>query len=389
MKDIFISEDIVYIGADDKNIDLFESQYVVPNGISYNSYLIKDEKIAIMDTIDRRKTEEWLSNLDQELAGNEPNYLIVSHMEPDHAYNIENIMKKYSNLKIVGNNKTFAFLPQFFNIPNLEERKIEVKEGDTLNLGKHTLRFIMAPMVHWPEVMMEYEETEKILFSSDAFGKFGALDVEEEWENEARRYYFNIVGKYGIQVQALLKKTSNLDIKTVCPLHGPILKENLSYYIEKYDIWSSYKPESEGVLIACASIHGNTMKVAEKMKRILEEKGASNVVLIDLARIDFAKSIEEAFRYGKIILASSTYNMGIFTPMNNFLNNLKDKNYQNKNIGIIENGTWAPNSGKCIKEILINMKNIEIVEPIVTIKSTLKDENIEQLEKLADNILKD
>jgi flavorubredoxin len=389
MKDIFISEDIVYIGADDKNIDLFESQYVVPNGISYNSYLIKDEKIAIMDTIDRRKTEEWLSNLDQELAGNEPDYLIVSHMEPDHAYNIENIMKKYPNLKIVGNNKTFAFLPQFFNIPNLEERKIEVKEGDTLNLGKHTLRFIMAPMVHWPEVMMEYEETEKILFSADAFGKFGTLDVEEEWENEARRYYFNIVGKYGIQVQALLKKVANLDIKTVCPLHGPILKENLSYYIEKYDIWSSYKSESEGVLIACASIHGNTMKVAEKMKRILEEKGASNVVLIDLARIDFAKAIEEAFRYGKIILASSTYNMGIFTPMNNFLNNLKDKNYQNKKIGIIENGTWAPNSGKCIKEILTNMKNIEIVEPIVTIKSTLKDENIDQLEKMADDILKD
>jgi flavorubredoxin len=342
-----------------------------------------------MDTIDRRKTEEWLSNLDQELAGNEPDYLIVSHMEPDHAYNIENIMKKYPNLKIVGNNKTFAFLPQFFNIPNLEERKIEVKEGDTLNLGKHTLRFIMAPMVHWPEVMMEYEETEKILFSADAFGKFGTLDVEEEWENEARRYYFNIVGKYGIQVQALLKKVANLDIKTVCPLHGPILKENLSYYIEKYDIWSSYKSESEGVLIACASIHGNTMKVAEKMKRILEEKGASNVVLIDLARIDFAKAIEEAFRYGKIILASSTYNMGIFTPMNNFLNNLKDKNYQNKKIGIIENGTWAPNSGKCIKEILTNMKNIEIVEPIVTIKSTLKDENIDQLEKMADDILKD
>jgi flavorubredoxin len=247
----------------------------------------------------------------------------------------------------------------------------------------------MAPMVHWPEVMMEYEETEKILFSADAFGKFGTLDVEEEWENEARRYYFNIVGKYGIQVQSLLKKVANLDIKTVCPLHGPILKENLSYYIEKYDIWSSYKSESEGVLIACASIHGNTMKVAEKMKRILEEKGASNVVLIDLARIDFAKSIEEAFRYGKIILASSTYNMGIFTPMNNFLNNLKDKNYQNKKIGIIENGTWAPNSGKCIKEILTNMKNIEIVEPIVTIKSTLKDENIDQLEKMADDILKD
>jgi flavorubredoxin len=389
MKDILISENIAYIGSNDKDIDLFESQYVVPNGISYNSYLIRDEKIAIMDTIDRRKTEEWLSNLDQELAGAEPDYLIVSHMEPDHAYNIENIMKKYPNLKIVGNNKTFAFLPLFFNIPNLENRRIEVKEGDTLNLGKHTLRFIMAPMIHWPEVMMEYEETEKILFSADAFGKFGALDVEEEWDKEARRYYFNIVGKYGIQVQALLKKAANLDIKTICPLHGPILKENLDYYIKKYDIWSSYKTESEGVFIACASIHGNTMKVAQNLKKILEEKGASKVVLADLSRVDFAECISNAFEFGKIILASSTYNMGIFTPMNNFLNNLKEKNYQNKKIGIIENGTWAPNSGKCMKDILANMKNIEIVEPVVTIRSTLKDENIEQLNKLADDILKD
>jgi flavorubredoxin len=389
MKDVEISKDILYIGADDKDIDLFESQYIVPNGIAYNSYLIKDEKIAIMETIDKRKTEEWLNNLEQALDGKEPDYLIVSHLEPDHAYNIENIIKKYPNLKIVGNNKTFAFIPQFFDIPNLDERKIEVKEGDTLNLGKHILKFIMAPMVHWPEVMMEYEETEKILFSADAFGKFGALDTDEDWDCEARRYYFNIVGKYGVQVQSLLKKVASFDIKTICPLHGPILKENLAHYIEKYDIWSTYKPESEGVYIACASIHGNTMKVAKKLKEILEEKGAQKVILVDLARSDFAECIEDAFRYGKMILASSTYNMGIFTPMKNFLNNLKDKNYQNRKIGIIENGTWAPNSAKCMKEILESMKDITIVEPIVTIKSTLKSENIEQLEMLADDILKD
>jgi flavorubredoxin len=386
MKDTAISNNILYIGADDKEIDLFESQYIVPNGISYNSYVIIDEKIAIMDTIDRRKTNEWLDNLENSLNGRTPDYLIVSHLEPDHAYNIETIMKKYPDLKIVGNNKTFAFIPQFFNIPQLEERKIEVKEGYTLNLGEHTLKFIMAPMVHWPEVMMEYEEKEKILFTADAFGKFGALDTEEDWDCEARRYYFNIVGKYGVQVQSVLKKVSNLDIKTICPLHGPILKENLAHYIEKYDIWSSYKPESEGVFIAVASIHGNTMKVAEKMKEILENKGVK-VVLSDLAREDFAECVEDAFRYGKIILASSTYNMSAFTPMEQFLNNLLEKNYKNIKVGIIENGTWAPNSGKCMKETLSKMKNIQIIEPMVTIKSTLKEENIKQIEILAENIL--
>ena len=388
MKDITISPDIIYIGADDKDLDLFESQYIVPNGVSYNSYLIMDEKIAIMDTIDKRKTDEWLDNLEQALNGREPDYLIVSHLEPDHSANIKNVLEKYPDLKIVGNNKTFAFLPQFFDISNLEERKIEVKEGDTLNLGKHTLRFIMAPMVHWPEVMMEYEETEKVLFSADGFGKFGALDTEEDWDCEARRYYFNIVGKYGAQVQALLKKASDLDIQTICPLHGPILKENLAHYIEKYDIWSSYKPESEGVFIAVASIHGNTMEAALKLKEILEEKGAPKVVLSDLAREDFAECIEDAFRYGKVVFAASTYNMEIFTPMAQLLNNLKEKNYQNRKVGIIENGTWAPNAGKCIKEILGQMKEIEIIEPVVTIKTTLKPENIEQLEKLAENILK-
>ena len=387
MKDITILNDIIYIGADDKDIDLFESQYIVPNGISYNSYLIFDEKIAVMDTIDKRKTNEWLENLNKALGERKPDYLVVSHMEPDHAANIKNIIEKYPDIKIVSNNKVFSFIPQFFDIPDLDERKIEVKEGDTLSLGKHTLQFIMAPMVHWPEVMMEYEQTEKILFSADAFGKFGALDTEEDWDCEARRYYFNIVGKYGMQVQALLKKASTLDIKTICPLHGPILKENLEHYIGQYNTWSSYKPESEGIFIACGSIHGNTMNAAIELKKILEDKGAKKVVLSDLSRDDWAECVEDAFRYGNIILMSSTYNMGIFTPMEQFLHHLKAKNYQNRTIGIVENGTWAPNAAKCMKEILEGMKDITIVEPIVTIKSTVNDETRKQLEKLADNIL--
>ncbi len=388
MKDITISENIKYIGADDKDIDLFESQYIVPNGVSYNSYVIIDEKIAVMDTIDKRKTEEWLNNLEIALNGREPDYLIISHLEPDHAYNIGTLIAKYPNIKLVGNNRTFAFLPQFFDIKNLDEMKIEVKEGDTLDIGKHKLHFFMAPMVHWPEVMVEYEETEKILFSADGFGKFGTLDTDEDWDCEARRYYFNIVGKYGVQVQSLLKKASTLDIKTICPLHGPILKENLSHYIEKYDIWSKYEVESEGVFIACASIHGNTLNACEKLKQILEEKSAKKVVLSDLSREDFAEAVEDAFRYGKIIFASATYNMEMFTPMRDLLLNLKEKNYQNRKVGIIENGTWAPNSAKCMKDILSTMNNIEIVEPVVTIKSTLKSSDIENLNKLADEILK-
>lgn len=387
MKDINITEKIIYIGADDKDIDLFESQYIVPNGVSYNSYLIMDEKIAIMDTIDKRKTEDWILNLENALKGREPDYLIVSHLEPDHAYNIENIMKKYPNMKIVGNSKTLAFIPQFFNIPNLNERQIEVKEGDKLNLGEHILNFIMAPMVHWPEVMMTYEQKEKILFSADGFGKFGTLDTDEDWDCEARRYYFGIVGKYGMQVQSVLKKVRKIDVKMICPLHGPILKDNLSHYIEKYDIWSSYKSESEGVFIACCSMHGNTMLVAEKLKGILEEKGIKKVVLSDLSREDWAECIEDAFRYPNLIVAAPTYNMELFTPMKNFLNNLKERNYQNKKVGIIENGTWAPNSAKCMKEILNTMKNIEIVEPIVTIRSTMKECNISELENLANNFL--
>ena len=389
MKDTMISENIKYIGADDKDIDLFENQYIVPNGVSYNSYIIIDEKIAIMDTIDKRKTDEWLNNLENALNGKIPDYLIISHLEPDHAYNIGTIVNKYPNIKLVGNNKTFAFLPQFFDIANLNERKVEVKDGDVLDLGKHKLHFIMAPMVHWPEVMMEYEESEKILFSADGFGKFGTLDTDEDWDCEARRYYFNIVGKYGVQVQSVLKKASLLDIKTICPLHGPILKENLSHYVEKYDIWRKYEVESEGVYIACASIHGNTFKVCEKLKEILEEKGASKVVLADLSHEDFAEAIEDCFRYGKVIFASSTYNMEIFSPMRNLLMDLKEKNYQNRKVGIIENGTWAPNSAKCMKEILSAMKNIEVVEPVITIRSTLKDDDVEKLENLAEVILKD
>ncbi len=388
MKDITITNDIKYIGADDKDIELFENQYHVPNGVSYNSYVIIDDQIAILETIDKRKTDEWLENLHHVLNGRSPNYLIISHLEPDHAYNIKTLINKYPNIKLVGNNKTFAFLPQFFDIPDLNERKIEVKENDVLDLGKHKLHFIMAPMIHWPEVMMEYEENEKVLFSADGFGKFGTLDTDEDWDCEARKYYFNIVGKYGVQVQNLLKKASTLDIQTICPLHGPILKENLSRYIEKYDIWSKYEPESDGIYIACASIHGNTFNACTKLKEILEEKGAPKVVLADLSNEDIAEAVEDSFRYGKVILASSTYNMEMFSPMRNLLFDLKEKNYQNRKIGLIENGTWAPNSGKCMKDVLSTMKNIEIIDPVVTIKSTLKNNDTEKLNELAEEILK-
>ena len=387
MKDTFISNDIIYIGADDKEIDLFENQYNVPNGISYNSYLIKDEKIAVMDTIDKRKTEEWINNLEKALNGKNPDYLVISHLEPDHAYNIEYLSKKYPEMKLVGNDKTFAFIPQFFNIPNLEKRKIVVKEGDTLSLGKHTLKFFMAPMVHWPEVMVEYEEYEKILFAADAFGKFGSLDTDEPWDDEARRYYINIVGKYGLQVQTLLKKASTLDIKTICPLHGPILKDNLEYYINKYDVWSSYKPEEDGIFIACSSIHGNTFEACKILKDILEKNGAKKVILSDLSRTDMAESVANAFKYSKIIFASSSYNFGVFTPMKHLLMHLQERNFQNRTVGIIENGTWAPTAGKCMQDILVAMKNINIIDPIVTIRSRLNEESKLKLEELSKNIL--
>ena len=381
-----ISESIIYVGVDDKEMNLFENQYNTPNGISYNSYVILDEKVAIMDTVDKRKTSDWMKNIEKILDGKEPDYLVVSHMESDHSDNIANLVAKYPNMKVVGNLQTFKMIAQFFDL-DLKEKSITVKEGDVLDLGIHKLHFIMAPMVHWPEVMLSYEESEKVLFSADGFGKFGTLDTQEDWTCEARRYYFNIVGKYGANVQCVLKKLSNIEVKTICPLHGPILSENLEYYINKYDIWSRYIPEDDGVLIAYASIHGNTENVAKKMAEILNQKGAKKVVITDLAKDDMAEAIEDAFRYDKMIVASSTYNMEIFPCMEQFLNHLKGKNYQNRKVGIIENGSWAPNSGKLMKEIFEKMKNITICKDLITIKSTMKENNIIQMEKLADEIL--
>lgn len=386
-KDITISENIKYIGVDDHDIDLFEGQYVVPNGISYNSYIIKDEKIAVMDTVDRRKSEEWLDNLEKELAGKEPDYLVVSHMEPDHSYNIGVLAEKYPNMKIIGNDKIFEFMKQFFEISNLDERKIVVKEAEEICLGKHTLQFFMAPMVHWPEVMVSYEKTEKIVFVADGFGKFGTLDTDEEWDCEARRYYFNIVGKYGVQVQMLLKKLATLDVKMICPLHGPILKEDLGHYIEKYDIWSKYEAEDDGVFVAYASIHGNTKEAVIELVKMLEEKGAKKVAVADLTRDDFAEAIEDAFRYDKVIFAAASYNASVFPVMESFLRQLAGKNYQNKKVGIIENGTWAPTAAKTMKDIIAGMKNITLCENEVTIKSRLNDVSREQMEKLATEIL--
>lgn len=387
MENKMITDSIFYIGVNDRNIDLFEGQYKVPNGISYNSYLIKDEKNVIMDTVDKNATEEWLQKLELALNGKKPDCLVVSHLEPDHSYNIELICKKYPEMKIIGNAKTFAFIPQFFNIENLDERKIEVKEGDSLNIGKHTLNFIMAPMVHWPEVMFTYEQTEKILFSADAFGKFGDLNAKEDWLDEARRYYINIVGKYGLQVQAVLKKASTLDIKTICPLHGPILTDNLEYYINKYDIWSSYRPEEDGILIAYSSIYGNTANAAKILEGFLKDEN-QNVVIKDLARCDMAEAISDAFRYSKIVLASSSYNFGLFPPMENFLNQLKLKNLQNRKIGIIENGTWAPSAAKVMNEILSQMKDIQLLEPSITIRTKMNDENLVQMKELVKSIIK-
>ena len=386
MSDVKITDSIKYIGVDDKTIDLFESQYVVPNGISYNSYVILDEKVAVMDTVDVRKTDEWLANLEVALDGRDVDYLVVSHMEPDHASNIQRLAEKYPNVKVVGNAKTFAMIPQFFDI-DLSERSVAVKEGDTLNLGTHTLQFFMAPMVHWPEVMVAYEQSEKILFSADGFGKFGALDTDEAWTCEARRYYFNIVGKYGAQVQALLKKAATLDIQMICPLHGPILKEDLGYYIGKYDIWSKYEPEDEGVFIAYASIHGNTGKAAKVLAQMLEEKGAKRVAIADLARDDMAEAVEDAFRHDKLVLASATYDGGLFPCMEDFLMHLKAKNFQKRTVGLMENGSWAPVAAKKMRDILDGMKDITICEPVVTIKSTMKEDTRKVMEELADQLV--
>ena len=386
MQKITITDTVKYVGVDDKTIDLFESQYVVPNGVSYNSYVILDDKVAVMDSVDLRAGTEWFSNLEEVLEGREPDYLVVNHLEPDHSGNIQNFMEKYPKAQLVLSVKAQSMLPQFFSL-DMNERCIAVQEGDELDLGSHTLTFVMAPMVHWPEVMVTYEKNEKILFSADGFGKFGALDTEEDWACEARRYYFNIVGKYGMQVQALLKKAAALDIRIICPLHGPLLTENLSYYIDKYNTWSSYMPEDQGILIACASIHGNTMKAAEKLAEMLRAKGAPKVVVADLAREDMAEVIEDAFRYDKMVLAGATYDAGIFPCMESFLSHLKSKNYQKRTVGIIENGSWAPMAGKIMKEILTGMKEITVLEPVVTIKSTLNTDSTATLETLCEALL--
>ena len=386
MKDIKITDSILYVGVDDKTLDLFESQYVIPNGVSYNSYVILDDKITIMDTVDARKTEEWLANVEAVLGDKSPDYLVVSHMEPDHAANIKRLMDKYPQMQVVGNAKTFVMIPQFFDV-DLTGRTVVVKEGDTLSLGAHTLQFFMAPMVHWPEVMVAYEQSEKILFSADGFGKFGALDADEAWTCEARRYYFNIVGKYGAQVQVLLKKAATLDIQMICPLHGPILKEDLGYYIGKYDIWSKYEPEDEGVFIAYASIHGNTAKAAKKLAEMLEEKGAKRVAIADLSRDDMAEAVEDAFRHDKLVVAASTYDGGLFPCMEDFLLHLKAKNYQKRTVALMENGSWAPQAARKMREILEGMKNVEICEPVVTIKSTMKDETLKVMEELAGKLV--
>ena len=386
MNSPYISEDIVYVGVDDKEIDLFESQYVVPNGVSYNSYLILDDQIALMDTVDARKTTEWLERVKQELKGKTPAYLILSHLEPDHSGSVEAVAKAYPDMKLVGNAKTFAMLPQFIDL-DTTDRQVVVKEGDTLSLGKHTLHFVMAPMVHWPEVMVEYEETEKVLFSADAFGKFGALDTEEDWACEARRYYFNIVGKYGGPVTTLLKKAATLDIQTICPLHGPVLKGKLEYYIGKYQTWSSYEPEDKGILIAYASIHGNTAQVAQNLAEILRDKGAEKVVVSDLAREDMAEVIEDAFRYDRMILAAASYDGGVFPCMESFLAHLKSKAYQKRKVGLVENGSWAPCAGRIMKSTLESMKDITLVEPLVTIRSAQKPVDEVQLNALADAML--
>lgn len=383
-----ISETIKYIGVDDMELDLFESQYFIPNGMSYNSYLIMDKKIAVMDSVDARKSEEWLKKLSGSLDGREPDYIIVQHMEPDHAGSIAATIEKYPQIKIVASARAIQMMPQFFEGVDFASRTIAVKEGDTLELGAHTLQFFMAPMVHWPEVMITYDKLDKVVFSADGFGKFGAFACDEEWACEARRYYFNICGKYGVQVQALLKKLSTLDVNCICPLHGPILKENLTYYISLYNTWSLYEPESEGTLIAYASIHGGTAAAAHKLKEILLEKGEKKVVITDLSRDDMAEAVEDAFKYGKMVIAAATYDGGVFPPMHDFLHHLQIKCYQKRRVGIIENGSWAPVAGRVMRTMLEQMKQIEIIEPMVTIYARLKSGDMAQMEALAEAMTK-
>ncbi len=379
-----VTNDIVYVGVNDHKIDLFESQYSVPCGMAYNSYVILDEKIAVMDTAESHFVEEWLSNLKEALGDKKPSYLIVQHMEPDHSAGIMRFAEEYPEATVVGNAKTFAMMGQFFN--RLPAHTLTVKEGETLNLGKHILTFVFAPMVHWPEVMVTYDATDKVLFSADGFGKFGALDTDEAWTDEARRYYIGIVGKYGVQVQSLLKKASALDIAAICPLHGPVLKDRLPFYINLYHTWSSYLPEKKGVLIAYTSVYGHTKAAAEELANMLRQKGA-DVVLTDLARGDMSKAVAEAFCYDRIVLATTTYNASVFPPMNAFLTHLAERNFQNRTVGIIENGTWAPAAAKVIKERLAAAKNLNFLEPVVTIKSALTEQNREQLQALAEALV--
>ena len=380
-----ISDKIKYIGVDDTTLDLFESQYAVPDGVSYNSYVILDDKTAIMDTVDKRGMKDWENNLLNALDGRNADYVIIQHMEPDHAGSLARLIELFPEITVVGNAKTFVMINQFFENINIKN-SFTVKEGDTLNLGSHTLTFVMAPMVHWPEVMVTYESSEKVLFSADGFGKFGALSLTEnaDWACEARRYYFNIVGKYGVPVQTLLKKASALDIKTICPLHGPVLSDNLGYYLDLYNTWSSYQPESKGVFIAYASIHGNTAYAAEQFAEMLRNKGVENVVITDLSRCDIAEAVEDAFRYDRMVLAAASYDAGVFPIMQDFLHHLQAKAFQNRTVGLIENGSWAPTAAKTMRNILETMKNITIVEPVVTIKSVLKESDIPALEQLAD-----
>ncbi|MBQ3022022.1 MAG: FprA family A-type flavoprotein [Clostridia bacterium] len=383
---MYVSNDIKYIGVNDHDIDLFEGQYVVPNGMSYNSYAIIDKKIAIMDTVDARFTDEWLDNIKNTLGEKSPDYLVVQHMEPDHSANIVSFVNAYPEAKIVSSSKAFVMMKQFFGI-DFKDKQIVVGEGDTLSLGTHNLTFVTAPMVHWPEVIVTYDDKDKVLFSADGFGKFGALDIEEDWACEARRYYIGIVGKYGAQVQALLKKAASLDIKKICPLHGPVLSEDLGYYINLYDIWSSYKTESEGVVIAYTSVYGNTKKAVRILQLVLEEMGMK-VAVNDLARCDMAEAVEDAFRYGKIVLATTTYNNDIFPFMREFINHLTERNFQNKTVALIENGSWAPTAANTMKKMLENCKNITFTDSTVKIMSALSEENEEQLVSLAKELLK-
>ena len=383
-----ITDSIAYVGVDDRTIDLFESQYRVPNGMAYNSYIIFDEKIAVMDTVDKRGADAWLANVTEALAGRKPDYLVVHHMEPDHAGSIQLLAERYPDMKLVGNKKTFVMMGQFFPaLPLSEDRLVTVGEGDALSLGSHTLTFFLAPMVHWPEAMVSFEQSEGVLFSADAFGKFGTRDADEDWTCEARRYYFNIVGKYGGPVQTLLKKLSGAAVNIICPLHGPILTENLGFYIGKYQLWSSYQPEDDGVTIACASIHGNTMRAVHELAEILIKKGAKKIYIFDLSRDDMAEAVEDAFRYDKLILAAASYDGGVFPPMDDFLHHLASKAYQNRKVGYVQNGSWAPSALKTMKAVVDGMKNITQVEPAVTITSSLKPADIPALEALADAIL--